>query len=207
MKTATLRPFVSLTAAEVMSRDVVAIPQHISLRAAAHILANAHVTGAPVIDHDGVCVGVISSTDFVRRAEEEGLSREPRPIRTCPYQTQGRLLSGPEAVICTLAEGACALQEVQPTTGGRHTAVCRMPHDVLSDWQQVFENAPADEVSGYMTPNPVTVELHTSITALARMMLDAHIHRVVVVDHEGRPVGIVASTDVLAAVAYADPTM
>jgi CBS-domain-containing membrane protein len=33
-------------------------------------------------------------------------------------------------------------------------------------------------------------------------MLDAPIHRVLVVDERGRPVGIVSSTDVLAAVAH-----
>jgi predicted transcriptional regulator len=31
-------------------------------------------------------------------------------------------------------------------------------------------------------------------------MIDAHIHRVVVVDADERPIGVVASTDVLAAV-------
>ncbi len=158
MKTTTMRPFVILTAADVMSQDVVAIPQHLSLRAAAHMLANAHVTGAPVIDDRGVCVGVLSSTDFVRWAE-----KEHHPL-------------------------------VQP----RGECVC-------SEWQVVeVEDLPVDEVAGYMTRDPVTVTPSTSITELARMMLDAHIHRVVVVDHRGRPVGIVSSTDVPAAVAYAD---
>jgi CBS-domain-containing membrane protein len=32
-------------------------------------------------------------------------------------------------------------------------------------------------------------------------MLDAHIHRVVVVDDFGRPVGIISGTDLLAAIA------
>ena len=34
------------------------------------------------------------------------------------------------------------------------------------------------------------------------MMLDAHIHHLIVVDERRRPVGIVTSTDILAAVAY-----
>jgi CBS domain-containing protein len=36
------------------------------------------------------------------------------------------------------------------------------------------------------------------------MMRDAHIHRVIVVDDRGRPVGVVTSTDILAAVARTD---
>jgi len=36
---------------------------------------------------------------------------------------------------------------------------------------------------------------------LANMMIDAHIHRVIVVDSNERPIGIVSTTDILAAVA------
>jgi len=36
------------------------------------------------------------------------------------------------------------------------------------------------------------------------MMIDAHIHRVIVVDEQQRPVGVVSSTDILSAVAYAE---
>lgn len=44
------------------------------------------------------------------------------------------------------------------------------------------------------------------MSELARMMTDAHLHRLVVVDAQGRPVGIVSSTDVLAALASAAMT-
>jgi CBS domain-containing protein len=53
-----------------------------------------------------------------------------------------------------------------------------------------------------MTPDPVMVKPATPITEVARKMIDAHIHRVVVVDEAGRPKGIVSSTDVLGAVAH-----
>src|SRR5436190_21926771 len=64
MKTLT-KPFARLTAADLMSRDVTTVPCHLSLRQAAHLLAQARVTGAPVIDALGACVGVISATDFI----------------------------------------------------------------------------------------------------------------------------------------------
>jgi hypothetical protein len=43
----------------------------------------------------------------------------------------------------------------------------------------------------------------TPIGELARLMLDAHIHRIMVRDENNRPIGIVSSTDILAAVARA----
>ena len=60
---------------------------------------------------------------------------------------------------------------------------------------------PQEEVRRHMTPGPVTVAATTPITEVARIMSQAHIHRVIVADVRQCPVGIVTSTDVLAAVA------
>jgi CBS domain-containing protein len=151
--------FTSLTAADLMSRELTAIPRHLSLRTAAHLLSQAHVSGAPVVDDLGACVGVISSTDFVHWAE-------------------GDHTPGPDT-----PQGECA----------------------CSEWQ-VFEpeELPTEEVANYMTPDPVTAKPHATIGELARMMIDAHIHRVIIVDERNRPVGIVSSTDILGAVASSE---
>jgi CBS domain-containing protein len=58
-------------------------------------------------------------------------------------------------------------------------------------------------VAEYMTADPVTVSPGTLVGTMARMMVDARIHRLIVLDQGGRPVGVVSSTDVLAAVARA----
>jgi CBS domain-containing protein len=73
--------------------------------------------------------------------------------------------------------------------------------DFLALWGQDANRA-NEEVGLHMTTDPVTAPPSTSITDLARMMIDAHIHRVVVVDAERRPLGVVSSTNILAAVAY-----
>jgi CBS domain-containing protein len=54
-----------------------------------------------------------------------------------------------------------------------------------------------------MTPDPVTVAPATPLGELARLMVNAHIHRLIVAGEDRRPVGIVSSTDILAAVARA----
>lgn len=107
--------------------------------------------------------------------------------------------------LCTLALGACPLQGGKAGPGGEGLVVCREPHSVLTDWQVVeVEALPADEVRGFMTPDPVTAGPETHIRTLAQMMIDAQIHRVVVVDGERKPVGVVPSTDLPAALAYSD---
>ena len=80
-----------------------------------------------------------------------------------------------------------------------HEEICQ-PWEIIES-----EAAPRDVVREHMTPNPVVVEPHTPIRDLARRMIDVHIHRVIVVDEFNRPKGIIASTDILAAIAYAEP--
>jgi CBS domain-containing protein len=56
-----------------------------------------------------------------------------------------------------------------------------------------------------MTKDPVLVGPGTPIGELAGIMMDAHIHRIIVVDMVTlRPLGIVSSMDILAAVARID---
>ncbi len=149
----------SLTAANIMSTDLIMIPKHMCLAVAARMLSQHHISGAPVVDDDGTCAGVISAQDFLQWVE------------------RGR--------------GAC-----QP----KHDALL----EICPSWQIVEDETDrVDEVMNYMTPDPVTVPLNQSVASIALMMIDAHIHRVIVVDENNRPKGIVTSTDVLAALARA----
>jgi CBS domain-containing protein len=66
------------------------------------------------------------------------------------------------------------------------------------------EALPAEEVGHCMTADPVTAPQDQPIRTLARRMLDASVHRVIVVDGDRRPVGVVSGTDLLAALAYAE---
>jgi CBS domain-containing protein len=154
------KALMDLTAADLMTRNVVMVPKQMSLQAAAHMLAQRQISGAPVVDEHGRCVGVLSVTDLVK-----WLDKGERAAR--------RRDSDPEFV--------------------------------CSDWQMIdVEAMPVDEVCRFMTTDLVTANPETPIGILAQRMLDAHIHRIIVTESEGRPVGIVSSTDVLAAVARSE---
>ncbi len=68
-----------------------------------------------------------------------------------------------------------------------------------------MDELPTDAVRNYMTREVVTAAPLTPISELARLMVGGHIHRVVIVDAERRPVGLVSGTDILAAVAQTGP--
>src|SRR5947209_5474193 len=158
----TARPLLALCAADIMSHHVVMIPREMSLQGAARMLARAGVTGAPVVDAGGRCIGVVSATDFMNWVKEDHRKDAPRDSTEC---------------LCK----AWQIPEGSLTTNG-----C---------------------VESYMTKDPVLVTPNVKIGDLARMMMDAHIHRLIVVERvSGRPIGVVSSMDILAAVARADQT-
>jgi CBS domain-containing membrane protein len=149
-----MKPLTALAAEDIMTRDVLVIAHRMSLRTAAGLLSRADISGAPVVNDAGRCIGVISSVDFLR------VAKDPR---------------GAEK-----RSGDC----------------------VCTPWQMIeLDQVPTEEVSTVMSKDPVVVSPGATIIELAKMMTDAHIHRVVVVDELQRPVGIVSSTDIVAAVA------
>jgi CBS domain-containing protein len=198
----------TLTAGDLMTREVVRLSEEMPLREAARLLLQNQVGGAPVVDARGKCVGVLSAIDFLRLAEKRTDVTQPTapplPI-TCPFQARYGRADGKEVTLCTLPPGVCPLQVRQTGSAGEELLVCSQPHCVLVDWQMVdVEKLPSDAVREFMTPDPVTVRPDTAIRTLAQMMVDAHIHRIIVADEQQRPVGVVSSTDVLAAVACAN---
>jgi CBS domain-containing protein len=56
---------------DVMTSFLITIPGDASLARAARLIRSYHVTGLPVVDADGLAVGVISQTDLVRAAIDD----------------------------------------------------------------------------------------------------------------------------------------
>lgn len=206
---ATTQSLTALTAGDIMSRDVLQVPEIMPLREAARLLLLHQISGAPVVEAGGTCVGVISTIDLLRwvhqRDQAVSANGIARPL-TCLFQLKHHEPNGEVLTLCTLPEGVCPIQRKEQGADGVERLVCSQPHCVLTDWQVVeVEQLPTEDVGKFMTPDPVLVSADTLITELARFMVDAHIHRLIVVDQRRRPIGVVSSTDILAQVARAAP--
>jgi CBS-domain-containing membrane protein len=161
------KPFLALVARDLMNGEVMTIPRDMGMQAAARWLNQMHVSGAPVVDEQGRCVGVLSSHDFV--------------------------------ACCAANRDRCSQHRA-----AAHRGPCTSRDGVGSDWQ-IVEVAESVEgmVRDRMTPDPVMARPETPIARLAQMMVDAHVHRLIIVDEHRRPLGIVSTTDIVAAVARA----
>lgn len=196
------KPLFELTAGDLMCRKLVTVSQGMPLRDAAQLLVRSGVHGAPVTDAAGRLVGVLSMTDLARWAVKSADPLAPPPA--CPYQERLHGLGGGTKVLCRLPSGTCPLQGRETGPDGWTDIVCREPDGVPTDWQVVELTAlPADDVRYHMTADPVTVGEGADLRTIARVMTDASVHRVVVTDGQGHPVGVVSGSALVAALVYA----
>jgi len=114
------------------------------------------------------------------------------PVIDTPGRCVGALWA--EDLLDWVADGGRAYQADDP-----------LPECVWCEWQVVdVKAAQRDQVRGHMTRDPLLVMPDTSLAGIAEVLLDPHRRSVVVVDGERRPVGVVSSKDVLAALASAE---
>jgi CBS domain-containing protein len=193
-----------LTAGDLMSRGVKTVRADAPLRDAARQLARWGIRGAPVVDGEGRCVGVLSVSDLARWAS--GPAGPPARLpQTCSFQDTCREPGGRESTLCRLAEGVCPFQHVRETADGKLAVACTEPHCVPTDWQVVeLESLPGEAVRDFMTTTVVAVDPGTPVTDLARLMLEHQVHRLVALDPRGRPVGVVSVDDLLQVLAHID---
>ncbi len=132
---------ITLKVKDVMTRNVVCVDRDQPLTEAAALFVEKRVSGAPVVDADGRCVGVLSALDYVKREDHLQKTTEDG--------------SGSECVSDRMSKG---VRFVRPD--------------------------------------------QTLLTA-ARLMCVQHVHRLPVLDADGRTDGVITSMDVVAALVNA----
>jgi CBS domain-containing membrane protein len=145
-----------LRAKDIMSREVVVVSANSTMSEAADVLSEHQISGAPVVDELGHCVGVLSGTDYVHRKASH---LEPDTGHILAMHTSA---------------GGCQIEDVL--------------HDL---------------VRRHMTPAVQTIDQNTSLLQVSRCMCAEHLHRLIVIDDNSVPVGVVTSLDLVAAIVNA----
>jgi CBS domain-containing protein len=178
-----------LMVTDLMRKDVVTVRPEDSARTLARVLADSEISGVPVVDGGGRVLGVVSATDLVRLAADEGdvslstvsvradIDRSPDPD------------ADPDDAIEADAWGFF-LPEDSPFQGSE--LLDQVP-------ESSFDTA---TVADLMTPTIFSVAPHMPVSELCEFLVRGRIHRALVIE-EGELLGIITSQDVLKAVADA----
>jgi len=147
----------SLRVGDVMNRDVVCVSANATMAGAAKLLAEHGISGMPVVDEFGRCVGILSAHDVAKRAR--------------PQRNQTSQLRGPDFHL-----------EFDPEQAAL-----------------VVGEISEDRVGAHMAPAVQSIHPDASLMDAARCMAAARIHRLVVLNGDARPVGVISVLDVITA--------
>ncbi len=154
-------------ASDIMVRSVTTLKPSDTLAHAAAVMLHEQISGAPVVDAKGACLGVLSASGIL--GAEEKVVQERRKIAESSFWNSN--LSLPMSVYA----------------------------DKLAEVREKIAPAADQPVERFMTSDLVSVPADTPLRVVIEDMVNAHVHRVVVLDADRRLKGIVSTTDVLAA--------
>lgn len=171
-----------------MTSDVATVEPEMSLRDALDILRGEEVSGAPVVQNDEV-VGVVSATDILEfQATNPGVPTERRgQPEWGEFESPDRWEEGSEA------PGAYFV-DYWSNAGAELTE--RFESSDSPEWDRLEEHTVSEVMSRQVVAMPPGADLREA----ARLMLEAEVHRILVIE-DGRLRGIVSTTDVVRAVA------
>lgn len=180
-----------MTVESLMTREVVTVEPEATLREAASILVTEHIGGLPVVAGEEL-VGVVSATDILDFDVDA-----PGAPTTREEQYTG-FGEAPES----------RAWDVEAGDEAPATYFTRFREDAGADVVERFEEVDRPEwdvldehvVSEVMTRSVFSLGPATAVREAARRMIDADLHRAMVVE-DGRLVGILTSLDILRAVA------
>jgi CBS domain-containing protein len=162
-------PFGKMTATDIMQRDLIVVYDRDTLRDAMELMTANHVTGLPVVNKQGVCVGIISSSDILNYEQDHSEAGAD--------------------------DSEHVAHHFNPETQQWETI--RVTSFALGQ----FGDVRVDEV---MTAELISVAPEASLRDVARTMRDGRVHRVLVLNHEQRLLGIITSSDFVRLFADAD---
>lgn len=179
-------PLDARTVSDIMHTDLVKVEASMTLREAVEVLRGAGVSGAPVLRGSRL-VGVLSSTDIVEleatSPPPSGESPVARDWAERETRTSEEDVENPSAFFYERREDANELWNRMTAPDG-------------PEWDQL-ERYTVEEI---MSGDVVTVTPSTPLPEAARLMLDHHIHRVLVVDGDDL-VGVMSAFDFVRLVA------
>lgn len=158
-----------LRAQDVMTSPATTISQDAPIEQLIQLLRASHFSGIPVVDGEGRAVGLVSETDVLR-----ALAYTVGPPGSGEFATT---FQRGKRRITTVLLDAVAHEALQAAAGLRKLV--------------------ARPVNDLMTPVVQACAVDTPIVEVCEMMMWKEIRRVVVLDEERRPVGMISSIDLI----------
>jgi CBS domain-containing protein len=189
------------TVRDLMHRGLITCRPDTVLGTVAQLLINQHIHALVVADRDRRPLGIITDFDLLAG---EWLSTDAASLAVMRQMTAGELMTSPLDVISAdrpVGEAAQMMRRLLVNRlvveeGGKLAGVISIS-DIVAGMvrQRMLERRTVADV---MSKAMLVCRPDTPLHAVARAMTDAHYRSVVVLDPDGKPIGVVSGQDMLA---------
>lgn len=190
-----LRAMRAMTAGDLMSAPPETIDADATAREAAGRLRSRHIGRLLVVER-GRAIGVIAVSDLVT-----GLARQhARPRTVDTVMSRALVVCRPDVPIEAAARAMAERRSRSIVVIDHDATVIGVVtgHDLLALYEQHYEGV---TVRDLMTSELQTITPDASLREAADLMLQHEVHRLVVLDGDGPPSGLVSTADIAAAMA------
>ncbi|RMG12423.1 MAG: CBS domain-containing protein [Planctomycetota bacterium] len=156
-----------LTAADIMTRPVTTIRHTETVESLIRLLRESHFTGVPVVDDEGRALGLVSETDILR-----ALAYALSPPGSDELRVPSRELDA----------------------GRDRTATARLLRP-LRGFERSVRELVSRQVRELMSPVLHSCRPEDPLHTVCQTMTWKEVHRIVVVDGDGKVVGLISSSD------------
>lgn len=132
--------------ADVMTHDVLCVPQSVSVDALEELLVDSELTGMPVIDDERRLVGYVALTDVVRERRDEREREATQEIR--PARTLARASRPPWGYQIDLAPRTVA--DVMSPVALELAATCPIGEAISALTEHALDRAPVVDLDGHL---------------------------------------------------------
>jgi len=188
----------------IMTKGAVTISSEAPVARAARVMMENKFSSIPVVNADGVMVGIITSSDLFRMIIDE-VPLLDEPIIVADYMTSEPVVVDPETSLLDIHRlmGVKRIRAIPVVQEKLLVGIVTFT-DVVSADPSAFTTRGNQEISNkiqstpvryVMTSSPITIRQTSSITEAARLMLHNKIHSLPVMNDKETLVGMITETD------------
>jgi CBS domain-containing protein len=206
-----------IKANDVMTRDLVRLPESASIAEAARLMIEKGISSVIAVDPQGKLVGLVTKTDlclyFGSRASpghrvRDWMTPKPISVRGSASIFKVTALMQQQRISRVLVQNV-KLEGIVTVSDLVTAGVVFNPKGPIEARKPIMmkgmmvkaSNLPLLSARDVMTANPVTVDVDADLSSVAKLMSTHRISGVPVVDRKERLVGILTKTDIVKAIA------
>jgi len=177
---------------DIMSRDPLYVEENDFLTKARQMVRDNHVRGLPVLDAQGLVLGILTNRDILR------ITSSRSNVTVAGFTVQVPLITGDMDTMETARMMMNERAEILPVVQSQETPKLRGVVSIIDIFGSIdLDSLPRRAVSAIMSTSVVTCQTDDHVSKVWETMMESDLTGLPVLDQKGRPLWMITRFDIL----------